>query len=65
MSEVSCRMLTMHQIIELSGELDRHGRPRVAWTCECGSKGSGATQAAAFSGFKRHVRSAARKEYYG
>ncbi|MCC4906993.1 hypothetical protein [Microbacterium sp. cx-59] len=51
----------MHAISDLDLTEDRDGRPRVAWVCECGSRGSGATQAAAMSGFKRHVRAAARK----
>lgn len=65
MSDVRARIGTVHQIIDLDGGEDRHGRPRVVWTCECGSTGSGATEKAAASGWKRHVRSAARKEYYG
>lgn len=65
MSAVGVRIVIVHQIIDLDGGEDRQGRPRVVWTCECGSKGSGATEKAAVSGWKRHARAAARKEYYG
>jgi hypothetical protein len=51
----------MHEISDLELVEDRNGRPRVGWVCACGGRGSGANQRAALSGFKRHVRSAARK----
>ena len=59
----SGKVYTMHQISDIDGGEDRQGRPRVVWTCECGSKGSGATSRAAHTGWKRHARIAARKEY--
>ena len=53
----------MHQITDISADYDRNDRLRVSWACECGSKGSGLTRQAAQAAYKRHVRTANRKEY--
>lgn len=53
----------MHQITDISAEYDRDDRLRVGWECACGSKGSGLTRQAAQTAYKRHVRTANRKEY--
>lgn len=65
MSVAAGKVERMHQIIELDTSEEGAERPRIVWTCECGSRGSGATQRTAVNGWKRHARSAARKEYYG
>ncbi|GAA2890702.1 hypothetical protein GCM10010455_11450 [Microbacterium esteraromaticum] len=53
-----------HQLIELDTSEEGAERPRIVWSCECGSRGTGATQRAAENGWKRQ-RAAGRKEYYG
>jgi hypothetical protein len=63
MSVAGYKVGAMHQIIELDYVEDRDGRPRIAWLCECGSRGSGTTQKTAADGWKRHARNALRKEY--
>lgn len=58
------RMRAGHQLIELDTSEEGAERPRIVWSCECGSRGTGATQRAAENGWKRQ-RAAGRKEYYG
>lgn len=53
----------MHGLIEMEAIEGRDGRMRTGWKCDCGSSGSGATPKAAITGFKRHAKTALRKEY--